>query len=130
MKTVLILCITMLIACQPKQSGEIVTTESGLKYKDIIIGDGAIAEKDDYLVMDYIGWTNHNDSNLFTDWQKDSTKIKDIFDQSYERKQPFAFSLGQGGVIKGWDEGIQGMKVGGKRTLIIPSELAYGTRCS
>ncbi|HSA61200.1 MAG TPA: FKBP-type peptidyl-prolyl cis-trans isomerase [Nitrospiraceae bacterium] len=89
-----------------------VTTPSGLKYSDQVIGSGPVAVAGKTVSVHYTGW--------LTNGQK--------FDSSVDRGQPFSFPLGAGRVIKGWDEGVQGMKVGGKRKLTIPSELGYGTR--
>jgi FKBP-type peptidyl-prolyl cis-trans isomerase FkpA len=83
-----------------------------LKYEDLKEGDGAEAKKDDVVEVHYTGW--------LTDGKK--------FDSSLDRKMPFSFKLGAGRVIKGWDEGVAGMKVGGKRKLTIPPELGYGAR--
>lgn len=95
---------------------EIKTTGSGLRYRDDVVGTGALAEAGKAVVVHYTGWLNDND--------KPGTK----FDSSKDRNSPFQFNLGAGQVIKGWDEGVAGMKVGGKRTLFIPSNLAYGER--
>ena len=89
-----------------------VTTESGLKYEDLTVGDGAEATAGRTVSVHYTGW--------LTDGQK--------FDSSRDRNDPFAFVLGGGMVIKGWDEGVQGMKVGGVRRLTIPPQLGYGVR--
>lgn len=89
-----------------------VTTPSGLKYIDIKEGDGAIPKKGQTVVVHYTGTLEN------------STK----FDSSRDRNQPFSFKLGVGQVIKGWDEGLSTMKVGGRRQLIIPPELGYGAR--
>ena len=89
-----------------------VTTSSGLKYEDIVIGQGAEAKAGQNVAVHYTGW--------LTDGKK--------FDSSKDRGQPFTFRLGGGQVIKGWDEGVQGMKMGGKRKLTIPPELGYGAR--
>lgn len=89
-----------------------VTTPSGLKYEDLKVGTGAEAKAGQTVSVHYTGW--------LTDGKK--------FDSSVDRKQPFEFPLGMGRVIKGWDEGVQGMKVGGKRKLTIPPGLGYGAR--
>ena len=88
------------------------TTPTGLKYEDLAEGTGDPAKAGQKISVHYTGW--------LTDGKK--------FDSSKDRGQPFLFSLGQGQVIKGWDEGVQGMKVGGKRKLTIPPQLGYGSR--
>jgi FKBP-type peptidyl-prolyl cis-trans isomerase len=93
-----------------KVTGDGVKTESGLQYWDIKLGLGSLAKTGDHLKVHYTGW--------LTTGKK--------FDSSVGTNQPFDFTLGQSEVIKGWDEGIVGMKVGGKRQLRIPPELAYG----
>jgi FKBP-type peptidyl-prolyl cis-trans isomerase len=94
------------------QEKKVVTTKSGLKYQDLKEGEGKAAKAGDTVEVHYTGWL------------KDGKK----FDSSRDRDEPFAFKLGAGMVIKGWDEGVAGMKVGGKRKLIIPPDLAYGKR--
>ncbi|WP_421662578.1 FKBP-type peptidyl-prolyl cis-trans isomerase [Nitrospira sp. BLG_2] len=89
-----------------------VITPSGLKYIDQAIGTGDAAVAGKTASVHYTGWLENG------------TK----FDSSVDRGQPFSFPLGAGRVIKGWDEGVQGMKVGGKRKLTIPSDLGYGSR--
>lgn len=91
---------------------ETITTESGLQYQDMLIGSGDEAKAGQTVVVHYTGWL------------EDGTK----FDSSVDRNQPFVFSLGTGNVIAGWDEGVAGMQVGGKRKLIIPPNLGYGSR--
>ena len=95
------------------------TTASGLQYIDTTVGDGAEAAAGASVQVHYTGW-------LYNDTSVDKKGAK--FDSSKDRGDPFAFDLGAGSVIKGWDEGVQGMKVGGARTLIIPAALGYGAR--
>jgi FKBP-type peptidyl-prolyl cis-trans isomerase len=102
-------------AADEKKEGKVVTTDSGLKYQDTEEGKGDEAKAGDIVEVHYTGW-------LTTDG---TTKGKK-FDSSKDRGKPFQFKLGVGKVIKGWDEGVAGMKPGGKRTLIIPSKLGYG----
>ena len=91
---------------------QLVTTPSGLQYKDIVIGTGAIPQSGQNVVVHYTGKLT------------DGTK----FDSSLDRNQPFSFRIGAGQVIKGWDEGLSTMRVGGKRQLTIPPDLGYGAR--
>jgi len=88
----------------------------GLKYTDTKIGDGATAKAGNKVTVNYTGWLYEN-----------GAKGKK-FDSSLDRNQPFQFTLGAHQVIAGWEEGVSGMKVGGKRTLTIPPELGYGAR--
>ncbi|MCX8520206.1 MAG: FKBP-type peptidyl-prolyl cis-trans isomerase [Rhodoferax sp.] len=92
------------------------TTPSGLQYSDTTQGSGTEAVAGKRVQVHYTGW-------LYPDGSQGAK-----FDSSKDRGTPFAFNLGAGMVIKGWDEGVQGMKVGGTRTLIIPAELGYGVR--
>ncbi len=92
--------------------GKVVKTDSGLQYIDVVVGDGREAVKGDLVVVHYTG--------TLTGGKK--------FDSSKDRNDPFSFPLGAGRVIKGWDEGVAGMKVGGTRKLTIPAHLGYGAR--
>ena len=92
------------------------TTPSGLQVLDTVAGTGASPKTGETCVMHYTGW-------LYVNGQKGAK-----FDSSVDRGQPFEFPIGVGRVIKGWDEGVSTMKVGGKRTLIIPPALGYGAR--
>jgi FKBP-type peptidyl-prolyl cis-trans isomerase len=95
-----------------KKKGDIITSKSGLQYVDLQVGEGKTAKAGDTVVVHYVG--------TLADGKK--------FDSSRDRNQSFSFHLGAGQVIKGWDEGVAGMKEGGKRKLIIPPELGYGAR--
>lgn len=103
-------------ACDDEESkttqGDVVTTPSGLQYEDIKVGDGAQPQAGQTVSVHYTGTLT------------DGTK----FDSSRDRGQPFSFRLGTGEVIKGWDEGLSTMKVGGQRKLTIPPDLGYGAR--
>jgi peptidylprolyl isomerase len=98
------------------QGSTMTTTTSGLQYEDTVVGTGATPETGQICVMHYTGW-------LYQDGKKGAK-----FDSSLDRGKPFEFPIGTGRVIKGWDEGVATMKVGGKRTLIIPPALGYGAR--
>jgi FKBP-type peptidyl-prolyl cis-trans isomerase FkpA len=89
-----------------------ITTDSGLVIEDLVLGDGDEAIAGHQVTVHYTGW--------LTDGQK--------FDSSKDRDDPFIFPLGGGRVIRGWDEGVQGMKIGGTRKLTIPPDLGYGAR--
>ena len=94
----------------PSAVGQEVTMPNGLKYVDLIVGSGATAETGKRVAVHYTGWLT------------DNTK----FDSSLDRGQPYPFTLGAREVIQGWDEGIKGMRIGGKRKLTIPPDLGYG----
>ncbi len=91
-------------------------TASGLEYEDTNIGTGELASKGQSVTVHYTGW-------LYQDGQQGAQ-----FDSSKVRRDPFVFSLGAGMVIRGWDEGVAGMRIGGTRVLIIPAALGYGAR--
>jgi FKBP-type peptidyl-prolyl cis-trans isomerase len=93
-----------------KVTGDGVKTDSGLQYWDIVVGTGKIAKEGDGVRVHYTGWLDNGKK----------------FDSSVDAGRPFRFVLGNGEVIKGWDEGVAGMKVGGKRQLHIPPDLGYG----
>ena len=95
----------------PAVSGDPITTGSGLQFIDIEQGKGDAPKASQTIVVHYTGWL-----------EADGTK----FDSSVDRGTPFSFTIGEGGVIRGWDEGLATMQVGGKRRLIIPPDLAYG----
>jgi peptidylprolyl isomerase len=103
-------------ATPEKKESKMVTTPSGLKYEDTKEGTGPSPKNGQKCSMHYTGWL----------WENDAKGKK--FDSSLDRGQPFEFRIGKGEVIRGWDEGVATMKVGGKRTLIIPPNLGYGSR--
>jgi len=94
-----------------------IATSSGLQYEEIQVGSGDEAKAGNHVSVHYTGWLQNPDGSAGSK-----------FDSSKDRNDPFAFPLGAGHVIKGWDEGVQGMKVGGVRKLIIPAALGYGAR--
>lgn len=110
------LATTLALGSAHAQTGKPMTTASGLQIIDTVVGTGATPKKGQTCVMHYTGWLYNN-----------ATKGKK-FDSSVDRNEPFEFPIGAGRVIAGWDEGVASMKVGGKRTLIIPPELGYGAR--
>lgn len=122
MKTIVIVILVIMAAAgltwllisgsNPGTGEEFITTKSGLAYKDLKIGTGQEAKEGDTVTVHYTGRL------------KDGTK----FDSSVDRNEPFSFPLGVGKVIRGWDEGVAGMKEGGKRKLLIPPDLGYGAR--
>ena len=123
-KTALLLAVaaiafsTLPAAADEKKGGEskMQKSPSGLQWEDVKVGTGATPKPSQTCVMHYTGWL----------WE-DGAKGKK-FDSSVDRGTPFEFPLGQGRVIKGWDEGVATMKVGGKRNLLIPPQLGYGAR--
>ncbi|MCK4307324.1 FKBP-type peptidyl-prolyl cis-trans isomerase [candidate division WOR-3 bacterium] len=107
----MVLLMFLLVGCESEEKTEkLVLMPSGLQYVDMVIGTGASPTIGSRVSVHYTGWL------------EDGT----MFDSSKKRDKPFIFTLGQGQVIKGWDEGVVSMKVGGKRKLIIPSKLGYG----
>ncbi|MFD2367419.1 FKBP-type peptidyl-prolyl cis-trans isomerase [Pseudoduganella sp. GCM10020061] len=93
------------------------TTASGLQYEDTVEGSGDQAKAGQNVTVHYTGWLRNDDGSQGSK-----------FDSSRDRNDPFQFKLGAGHVIRGWDEGVEGMKVGGQRRLIIPASLGYGAR--
>ncbi len=109
---VLAIFCTMPVHAAETKVNKMTTTDSGLKYVDVVVGNGASPTRGKQVKVHYTG-TLENGTR---------------FDSSVDRKKPFSFIIGIGQVIKGWDEGVMGMKVGGKRKLVIPANLGYGAR--
>jgi len=101
---------------EKKDTSKMEKTSSGLRYEDVVVGTGQQPKPGQICVMHYTGWL----------WVNGAKGQK--FDSSIDRGKPFKFPIGQGRVIKGWDEGVATMKVGGKRNLLIPPALGYGSR--
>lgn len=106
----------MIAMSSAASSADFVTTASGLKYKDDVVGTGPQPQAGQRVSVHYTGWLD------------DKGRKGKKFDSSVDRGQPLEFAVGTGQVIKGWDEGLSTMKVGGKRTLLIPPDLGYGAR--
>ena len=112
----ILMALAVPFAIQSARGASEATTPSGLRIIDVTPGTGPVPHAGQTVTVNYTGW-------LFVDGKKDKK-----FDSSLDRNEPFSFPLGQGQVIKGWDEGVASMHVGGKRTLIIPPDLGYGAR--
>lgn len=115
-RLIAVACFVLLMVGCSGEPPEVVPTESGLQIIDHNVGAGDKASKGNTVEVHYTGW-------LYEDGNRGEK-----FDSSQDRNQPFRFELGAGKVIRGWDEGVQGMRVGGTRELIIPPELGYGPR--
>ncbi|HPQ80901.1 MAG TPA: FKBP-type peptidyl-prolyl cis-trans isomerase [bacterium] len=116
MKKILMVVVALAFFFSTAAIAKVVTMPNGLKLDDTKVGTGQEAVKGKSVSVHYTGWLSENG------------KRGKKFDSSLDRGRPFVFALGAGMVIKGWDEGVAGMKVGGKRTLIIPSAMGYGAR--
>ncbi|HTY54725.1 MAG TPA: FKBP-type peptidyl-prolyl cis-trans isomerase [Candidatus Binataceae bacterium] len=116
MSAILLALAAVPLSAQTTQAAGEITTPSGLRIIDVKQGTGPVPQAGQVVTVNYTGW-------LFVDGKKDKK-----FDSSLDRGEPFSFTLGQGQVIKGWDEGVATMHVGGERTLIIPPDLGYGAR--
>lgn len=114
-KTLIVIALLAALTIVAVGQGKMTTTKSGLKYIDLMAGSGDTAMKGNRVTVNYTGW-------LYVNGKRGAQ-----FDSSVG-KMPFDFKLGNHDVIAGWDEGVEGMKVGGKRELIIPPDIAYGNR--
>jgi len=112
----LLVSLLLLLTIAASGQGNMTTTKSGLKYTDLKVGTGDVAMKGNTVSVHYTGW-------FYTDGKRGAK-----FDSSLDRNMPFEFKLGARMVIPGWDEGVEGMKVGGKRELLVPPDLGYGPR--
>ncbi len=117
MKRIILLMMLFFLVSVGGTIAALLTTESGLRYEDHATGGGAVAVAGMTVDVHYTGWLDAGDG------EKGAK-----FDSSVDRGRPFSFPLGAGRVIRGWDEGVAGMKAGGRRTLYIPAALGYGAR--
>jgi FKBP-type peptidyl-prolyl cis-trans isomerase len=109
---ILLVSISSISAADKPAAGTLMFTDSGLEYIDLVVGTGREAGPGDTATVNYTGWLENGKK----------------FDSSFDHGKPFSFRIGAGQVIKGWEEGVTGMKVGGKRKLMVPPFLGYGAR--
>ena len=126
MKSILIVLFSVVLIFGCAKSSDVVTLKSGVKYTEVKVGTGVEAKNGDLIEIHFKGWVIKDSSNIFSDWSVDSTKKTDLIADSYAMNQPIKFVLGTESFIKGSEEGIVGMKTGGQRTIVIPSNCAYG----
>ena len=126
MKSILIVLFSAVLMYGCSSDTDFVTLKSGLKYIDDKVGTGEGAKNGDLIEINFKGWIVKDSTNLASDWAVDTTKKADLIADSYVMNQPMKFILGSDSFIKGSEEGMVGMKSGGKRTIIIPANLAYG----
>ncbi len=126
MKSILIVLFSAIFIYGCSNDPDFITLKSGLKYFDDKQGEGYAAKNGDLIEINFRGWVIKDSSNLFADWANDTTKNIDLIANSYMMNQPMKFVLGSDSFIKGSEEGMVGIMPSGKRTIIIPSNLAYG----
>ncbi|HQF42548.1 MAG TPA: FKBP-type peptidyl-prolyl cis-trans isomerase [Ignavibacteriaceae bacterium] len=126
MKSILIVLLSAVFIYGCSGDHKFITLEAGLKYFDNNTGTGEAAKNGDLIEINFQGWLIKDSSNLGDDWSVDTTKNINMFANSYVMGEPVKFILGSDSFIKGSEEGMVGMMPGGKRTIIIPSKLAYG----
>ncbi|MCJ7554357.1 MAG: FKBP-type peptidyl-prolyl cis-trans isomerase [Ignavibacteriaceae bacterium] len=126
MKKILSVVLILLFVSACSSDSDVIKTDSGLSYVDDKIGEGREVKDGDLVVIHFVAWTLSDSTNIYIDWQNDSTKNSFRIASSYETNQTLKYVVGSKQFVKGSDEGFIGMKSGGKRTIVIPSELAYG----
>jgi len=122
----LFLALVMLAGCG--KNNNVVTMKSGLQYADDSLGTGQVVQQGDIVAMHYTAWIIKDSTKIFDDWKKDPARSKYLIGISNVNEPPVKYKLGTGQFIRGCDEGIIGMRAGGKRTIIIPAKIAYGDR--
>jgi peptidylprolyl isomerase len=120
----IIVGLLFILGCS-SQNSKIVKKDSGLMFSDDTVGTGKVAKMGDLLTIHFDAWKIEDSTNLFTDWNKDTTRKASSIGGTRILNRPLKYTLGKAQFIKGSDEGIEGMKVGGWRTIIIPAKLAY-----
>lgn len=126
MKKILIAVLGLIIITSCGNKQDVVKTESGLSYVENKVGEGREVKDGDLVLMHFVIWRVGDSTDIYSDWQNDSTKNEFKVGSSYEGDQQMKYVVGSEQFVKGSDEGIIGMKAGGKRTMIIPAALAYG----
>jgi peptidylprolyl isomerase len=126
MKSILIVLFSVVFIWSCSKNSDVVTLKSGLRYSDVKVGTGVEAKDGNLVEIQFKGWIIKDSTDLFKDWAVDSTKKLDLIADSYAMNQPMKIVLGSGSFIKGSEEGMVGMKIGGQRIIVIPSNLAYG----
>lgn len=126
MKNTLAVIVVLLLLFACSNEPDVIKTESGLSYLDEKVGEGREVKDGDLVVIHFAAWRIGDSSSIYSDWQNDSTKNSFKIASSYETSQTLKYIVGSEQFVKGSDEGFIGMKTGGKRTIIIPSSLAYG----
>ena len=125
---VLLAIVLFIPACSKGHSEKVIKLKSGIEYMDDSLGTGKEAKKDELVQMHFSAWIVKDSTNLFEDWTKDSTKAASSIGSTRRTGGPVKFVLGNNSFVNGMDEGIEGMKEGGYRTIIIPAKLAYAGR--
>ncbi len=128
MKKLFVFVFLMFAVFGCSKKNDVVKMNSGLMYKDDSTGTGKVAKMGDLVSLEFSGWLVQDSSDLFSDWSKDKKYASASIGSSHMYNRPVKYVLGNGNFIKGLDEGIEGMKEGGTRTIIIPPNLAYGKR--